>query len=118
MLCRRHHRAVHEEGFGVERQPDGELQFRWPDGRPLLDVPPPCAVPIDPVGDLRARNVAEGLLLDERTTCPGWLGERLDVGYVIDVLHPLAIGPSPPPTSPDVARDTEAETDEDERGGD
>jgi len=21
---------------------------------------------------------------------PGWLGERLDVGYAIDVLHPLA----------------------------
>ncbi len=21
---------------------------------------------------------------------PGWLGERLDVGYAIDVLHPVA----------------------------
>jgi len=21
---------------------------------------------------------------------PGWLGERLDVGWAIDVLHPLA----------------------------
>src|SRR5881398_2072040 len=25
LLCRRHHRAVHEEGYQVERQPDGEL---------------------------------------------------------------------------------------------
>jgi hypothetical protein len=25
----------------------------------------------------------------------GWLGERLDVGYAIDVLHPLAAGPAP-----------------------
>jgi hypothetical protein len=32
MLCRRHHRAVHEEGFQVERQPDGELCFRRPAG--------------------------------------------------------------------------------------
>jgi hypothetical protein len=32
VLCRRHHRAVHEEGYQVERQPDGELQFRRPDG--------------------------------------------------------------------------------------
>ena len=31
MLCRRHHRAVHEEGFQVERQADGELCFRRPD---------------------------------------------------------------------------------------
>jgi hypothetical protein len=23
---------------------------------------------------------------------PGWLGERLDVGWAIDVLHPLAVG--------------------------
>jgi len=24
---------------------------------------------------------------------PGWLGERLDVGWAIDVLHPLAGNP-------------------------
>jgi hypothetical protein len=23
---------------------------------------------------------------------PGWLGERLDVGWAIDVLHPRAVG--------------------------
>ena len=33
LLCRRHHRAVHEEGYQVDRQPDGELRFRRPDGR-------------------------------------------------------------------------------------
>jgi hypothetical protein len=33
---------------------------------------------------------AHGLRLDASTTCPGWLGERLDVGYAVDVLHPLA----------------------------
>jgi len=35
LLCRRHHRAVHEEGYGVERLPDGTLRFRRPDGRIL-----------------------------------------------------------------------------------
>jgi len=29
-------------------------------------------------------------VLHSRTAMPGWLGERLDVGYAIDVLHPLA----------------------------
>jgi len=94
LLCRRHHRAVHEEGYQVERQPDDALQFRRPDGRPLPDVPPPAAVPTDPVGVLRAGHVAQGLRLDARTTCPGWLGEHLDVGWAIDVLHPLAVGRS------------------------
>jgi 5-methylcytosine-specific restriction endonuclease McrA len=89
MLCRRHHRAVHEEGYQVERLPDGELQFRQPNGWPLPDVPPPPMVVSDPAGVIRARNEAEGLALNARTAMSGWLGERLDVGYAIDVLHPL-----------------------------
>ena len=93
MLCRRHHRAVHEEGYQVERQPDGELRFRRPDGRSLPDVPPPPAVPDNPIRALRARNDAAGLHLHARTTCPGWLGECLDVGWALDVLHPRALQP-------------------------
>jgi hypothetical protein len=92
MLCRRHHRAVHEEGFQVEREPNGELRFQRPDGRPLPDVPPPPSVPSDPVHVLRAQNEAEGLHLHAHTATPGWLGERLNVAYAIDVLHPLARG--------------------------
>ncbi len=90
LLCRRHHRAVHEEGYQVERQADGELRFRRPDGRPLPDTPPSAPVPADPVDALRAGNDGHGLHIDARTAMPGWLGERLDVGYAIDVLHPLA----------------------------
>jgi hypothetical protein len=90
LLCRRHHRAVHEEGYQVDRQPDGALQFRRPDGRLLPDVPPPVAVPADPVQALRTRHDAQGLHLHARTALPSWLGERLDVGWAIDVLHPLA----------------------------
>ncbi|HEX9822197.1 MAG TPA: DUF222 domain-containing protein [Methylomirabilota bacterium] len=94
LLCTRHHRAVHEEGFRVERQPDGELCFRRPDGRVFPDVPPPSPVPRDAVGVIRARHETQGLALHPRTAMPGWLGERLDVGWAIDVLHPRAIGPT------------------------
>ena len=90
LLCGRHHRAVHEEGYQVERASDGALRFRLPHGRVLDDVPPPAAVPADPVGALRALNDAEGLVLDAHTTCARWLGERLDLGWAISVLHPLA----------------------------
>jgi hypothetical protein len=92
MLCRRHHRAVHEEGYGVERRPDGALEFRRPDGRLLPEVPPPPDVPVDPAGALVARNAAVGLDIHPRTAMPGWMGEHLDVAYAIDVLHPLAVG--------------------------
>src|SRR5467141_2318219 len=90
LLCRRHHRAVHEEGYQVERQADGELRFRCPDGWLLPEVPRPPEVRGDAVQILRARHEAEGLVLNARTTTPGWLGERLNVGWAIDVLHPLA----------------------------
>ena len=90
LLCHRHHRAVHEEGYQIERLSDGALRFRRPDGRPLPEVPSAAAVPADPVGALRARHVADGLRLHARTGLAGWLGERLDVGWAIDVLHPLA----------------------------
>ncbi|HEX9818812.1 MAG TPA: DUF222 domain-containing protein [Methylomirabilota bacterium] len=90
LLCRRHHRAVHEEGFQVERQPDGELQFRRPNGWVIPDVSSPPDVSGNPVEVIRGRNEAEGLALHAHTATPGWLGERLNVAYAIDVLHPLA----------------------------
>jgi hypothetical protein len=89
-LCRRHHRAVHEEGYRVDREPDGELSFRCPDGRLLPEVPPPAVVPADVVPALRDRHEAQGLRLHARTGCPSWQGEPLDVVWAIDVLHPLA----------------------------
>jgi hypothetical protein len=51
---------------------------RWSD-------PSPPRVAHDPVHVLRARHAAQGLRIHARTACPGWLGERLDVGWAIDV---------------------------------
>jgi 5-methylcytosine-specific restriction endonuclease McrA len=92
VLCRRHHRAVHEEGYRVDRQANGELRFRRPDGRTLHEVSLPDGVPDHPAGVLRARNDREGIVVCAHTATPGWLGERLNVGYAIDVLHPRYAG--------------------------
>jgi HNH endonuclease len=88
LLCCRHHRAVHEEGYQVERLRDGAFQFRRPDGRPLPQVPAP--VPGDPAGALGALNAAQGLTLHPRTGLAQWYGERLDVRRAIDLRHPRA----------------------------
>ena len=93
LLCRRHHRAVHEEGYRIELLPDGPLHFRRPNGQLIPDVPSPAAAPADPVEALRAQHVVEGLQFGARTGLPGWLGERLDVGWAIGVLHPMANPP-------------------------
>ena len=97
LLCRRHHRAVHEEGYQVARLPDGALQFRRPNGHPLPEVPPPAKVPADPIKALHESHDAQGLHVTARTGCPTWLGEGLNVGWAIDVLHPLAVNSRPYP---------------------
>src|SRR5213083_364361 len=55
------HRAVHEEGYQVDRQPDGELRFRRPDGRPLPEVPPPLEVLGDPSRSCEHSTMPRGL---------------------------------------------------------
>jgi len=71
LLCRRHHRTVHEEGYQVDRQADGELRFRRPDGRLLPEVPPAQRVPGDPVEVLRESHDADGIVIRPRTAMPG-----------------------------------------------
>src|SRR5205814_641124 len=92
LLCRRHHRSVHEEGFQLERLADGELQFRCPKGEVFPDVPRPAGAPADAVEVLRGGNAAAGIQVGESTLMPSWFGERFNVGYAISVLHPRAIG--------------------------
>ena len=90
LLCRRHHRAVHEDGYHVVHAADGSLEFRRPDGRPLPHVPATAATPRDPARALAAQHEAQGVQIDPRTACPTWLGERLDLGWALSVLHPTA----------------------------
>jgi hypothetical protein len=91
VLCRAHHRAVHEEGYRMERDAEGELRFQTPGGHPLPEVPPPWVVSEDAVEELRAFNEALGLRPGANAMRPTWGGERLDVAWAIGVLHPRAL---------------------------
>ena len=82
LLCRRHHRAVHEEGYQITRQTDGALEFRRPAERTLPDVPGRIGVPADPVYALEGRehrtpdrrpHVANRMA---RRASGCWLGDR------------------------------------------
>ena len=88
LLCRRHHRAVHEEGYHVSRDVNGALRFTRPDGRPIPEVPRAPSVPADPSAALRTRDGSPRITA--RTGTPTWSGERLDVGWALDVLRPPA----------------------------
>ena len=59
LLCRRHHRSVHEDGFHVTRLKTGELEFKRPNGWVLAEVP---ATPVaDGEPTLRAQNAGVDL---------------------------------------------------------
>ena len=88
LLCGRHHRAVHEEGYTVVRDPDGTLRFTTPGGWPIPEVPAPPAVPRDPAPALVATNGRTAWRSARGRRSPDWCGERLDLGWAIDVLHP------------------------------
>jgi hypothetical protein len=120
LLCSRHHRAVHEEGFRVELGADGgegsreacqersgripgtagakggaggvlTARFYWPDGRLLPEVPDPPILPSDPLAALTRSHRQEGIEPGPWTPTPAWYGETLDLGLTLDMLrHPLA----------------------------
>jgi hypothetical protein len=75
LLCRRHHRAVHEDGFRLAREPEGALVFYRPNGWVLPHVPAASMVPDDPIGEVQNTNAAKGLHIDPTTLKPLWSGE-------------------------------------------
>ncbi len=87
LLCRMHHRAVHEEGFSVELDEGGRARFRRPDGRRLPAVPRAPGLGEDPVADLEHEHRSRGVTPGPHTTTPLWLGEPLDLGLAIDLLR-------------------------------
>jgi hypothetical protein len=96
---------VHEEGYRVEVGPkvgqgagqdvgqgrDGdagkeEVQFFFPDGRPVSEVPAPPVLGEEPVEDLLRSHEEAGIRPDAWTPTPDWHGEPLDYGLAIDML--------------------------------
>jgi len=87
LLCRRHHRTVHEEGFSMELAPDGEAHFYRPDGRPLLEAPALPVAAREPVTALAARLASHGVAVDAHATLPDWWGGPVDYAWEIDWLR-------------------------------
>jgi hypothetical protein len=88
LLCRRHHRAVHEDGYSLDRRDTGEVTFRRPDGRALPGVPPLPAPRGDAVTRLRQSRCAEGIAINEWTCASSWAGEALDIDLALLALRP------------------------------
>ena len=82
LLCRHHHRKVHEEGFGVSVSLSGDLHFTRPNG---LQIP---AAPVLPVPEQNLEELSHELGLDiDENTVFAWSGDFPDYGMAIDGLE-------------------------------
>lgn len=86
LLCRRHHRCVHEEGFRVEETGDGGFRFLSPDGRATPEAPPLPATGQKPVSRLLRQLIEAGLDVESLDHYPKWDGSSLDLPMAIDGL--------------------------------
>ena len=86
LLCRRHHRLLHEGGFSMRMSEAGAVRFFHRRGRPLEQSPAP-----PPVGLHAARELVEhlenaGILITGKESMPTWDGQPLDLPYVMECL--------------------------------
>jgi len=87
LLCRRHHRRVHEGGWTLELDGTGsDVTVLRPDGRELAEVPPRPPVPDDPVLTLMERQRALGI--DQGTPTTKWDGTPMDTDWALSCLYP------------------------------
>jgi len=74
LLCRRHHRAVHKDGFTLEIAASGEARFYRPDERPLPPAPGLPVVSWEPAAALVSHLASREVEVDAGETFPSWQG--------------------------------------------
>ena len=83
LLCRRHHRRVHEDGYSVHSDTGGQIVFFTSKGRAFGEVPQMPDLPPDPFEDLMRRNRERGIRPDWRSGMPEWKRDR-DIPWDIE----------------------------------
>jgi hypothetical protein len=87
LLCRHHHRLVHEGGFGLARSITGAFHFNDPTGKRIPDAPERRFS-----GNFFAvlsGNDESGITITPETPVPDWLGESMDDTIVVHNLRLL-----------------------------
>jgi hypothetical protein len=84
LLCRHHHRLVHEGGYGLELNTAGEPIFTTPNGN-LIPRGPDTRFSGNAF-TLTADNQYGEIEIDSSTLVPYWCGEKMDDGMAVDGL--------------------------------
>ena len=86
LLCRRHHRLLHEGGFSVKMNEERAVQFLDKRGRPLEHSPAPPPVGSYPARELIRQLEDAGILITGKESMPAWDGTPMDLPYVMECL--------------------------------
>jgi len=86
LLCRVHHRWVHEGGGRIDILDDGALRFVRSDGRILASGSPEMLSVQSDWTRMPALNRDRGLAIDHTTAASGWTGESMDYGWAVQAL--------------------------------
>ncbi len=86
LLCRRHHRLLHEGGISVKMNEKGAVQFLHPRGRPLEQSPAPPPVGLHAARDLVEHLENAGILITGKESMPAWDGRPMNLPYVMECL--------------------------------
>jgi hypothetical protein len=92
LLCRHHHRLVHEEGYGIEKDDAGNPVFRAPAGPGMARALHPQFqvevkdVPAETFLAIEREHKELGLEIDYRTAVTVWLGESMDYSMAVGAL--------------------------------
>ncbi|MDD9945407.1 MAG: DUF222 domain-containing protein [Myxococcales bacterium] len=88
LLCRYHHRLVHEGGFSVTRDHE-RIRFHTPDGGQLPPAPQHRAPEGIGASELERTHQQLGLSIDAQTAVTRWNGDRMDVPRAVEGLCQL-----------------------------
>jgi hypothetical protein len=87
LLCRNHHRLVHEGGFGISQPTRGVIEFSNPAGE---------VIPTGPAKNSRGnawslfeQHSEAGIHITPKTAQSQWLGEKMDDDMAIQVMLQL-----------------------------
>jgi len=87
LLCRHHHRLVHEGGFGICKSTQGAIEFNNPAGE---NIPPgPDTRSRGNLLSLFDTHAQSGIRITPKTAQSLWLGETMDDDMAIQVMLQL-----------------------------
>jgi 5-methylcytosine-specific restriction endonuclease McrA len=91
LLCRHHHRLVHEGGFGAHVDGNGQIRFTTPAGAVIPEAPQgrALALPLDEA--LETFQLKRGRAIDARTADCRRRGERMDCDSAGGLLMQAAL---------------------------